>query len=121
MTSAGSRGTMDTNEMIAWAYLLTAGICEILATTAFRYAEGFTKLGPTLAFATSGIASLFLLQLSLSGIPLGTAYAVWTGIGAAGTSILGVLYFNEPTTTTRLFFLVLLIGSILGLKLASPN
>jgi|SRR5690606_39162795 quaternary ammonium compound-resistance protein SugE len=112
---------MDKNGMIAWAYLLTAGICEILATTAFRYAEGFTKLGPTLAFGTAGIASLFLLQLSLSGIPLGTAYAVWTGIGAAGTAILGILYFNEPTTTTRLFFLVLLIGSILGLKLASSN
>ncbi len=107
--------------MLAWGYLLTAGICEILATTAFRYAEGFTKLGPTFAFAGSAIASLVLLQLSLSGIPLGTAYAVWTGIGAAGTAILGTIYFNEPTTTMRLFFLTLLIGSILGLKLASSN
>ena len=112
---------MDTNEMIAWGYLLTAGICEVLATTAFRYAEGFTRLGPSLAFAASGLTSLVLLQLSLSGIPLGTAYAIWTGIGAAGTAILGVMYFDEPTTTMRLFFLVLLIGSILGLKLASTN
>lgn len=107
--------------MLAWGYLLTAGICEVLATTAFRYAEGFTKLGPTLAFAGSAVASLILLQLSLAGIPLGTAYAVWTGIGAAGTAILGTMYFNEPTTTMRLFFLTLLIGSILGLKLASSN
>ncbi len=105
--------------MLAWGYLLTAGICEVLATTAFRYTEGFTKLGPTLAFGGSAAASLLLLQLSLAGIPLGTAYAVWTGIGAAGTAILGTMYFNEPTTTMRLFFLVLLIGSILGLKLAS--
>lgn len=107
--------------MIAWGYLLTAGFCEVLATTAFRYAEGFTRLGPSLAFAASGLTSLILLQLSLSGIPLGTAYAIWTGIGAAGTAILGVMYFDEPTTTMRLFFLVLLIGSILGLKLASTN
>lgn len=105
--------------MLAWGYLLTAGVCEVLATTAFRYTEGFTKLGPTLAFGGSAAASLLLLQLSLAGIPLGTAYAVWTGIGAAGTAILGTMYFNEPTTTMRLFFLVLLIGSILGLKLAS--
>jgi quaternary ammonium compound-resistance protein SugE len=107
--------------MIAWVCLLTAGIFEILATTAFRYADGFTKLGPSLAFAGSGIASMLLLQMSLAGIPLGTAYAVWTGIGAAGTALLGTLYFNEPTTTMRLFFLTLLIGSILGLKLASSN
>ncbi len=105
--------------MIAWGYLLTAGFFEVVATTAFRFAEGFTKLGPTLAFAGSAAASMLLLQMSLAGIPLGTAYAVWTGIGAAGTAILGTMYFNEPTTTVRLFFLVLLIGSILGLKLAS--
>lgn len=107
--------------MIAWSCLLFAGFCEIAATTAFRYTEGFTRLIPTLVFAGSAIASLILLQLSLSGIPLGTAYAVWTGIGAAGTAILGAVYFNEPTTTLRLVFLTLLIGSILGLKLASTN
>lgn len=107
--------------MIAWGYLLVAGVFEVLATTAFRYADGFTKLVPSLAFAGSAATSMLLLQLSLSGIPLGTAYAVWTGIGAAGTAILGTIYFNEPTTTTRLFFLTLLIGSILGLKLASTN
>jgi quaternary ammonium compound-resistance protein SugE len=112
---------METQIMIAWGYLLFAGVCEIAATTAFRYTEGFTRLTPTLAFAASGIASLLLLQLSLTGIPLGTAYAVWTGIGAAGTAILGTMYFNEPTTTLRLVFLTLLIGSILGLKLASST
>ena len=107
--------------MLAWGYLLTAGLLEVLATTAFRFTEGFTRVGPTLAFASFGIASLLCLQLSLSGIPLGTAYAVWTGIGAAGTAILGAVYFNEPTTTMRLVFLMLLIGSILGLKLASTS
>ncbi len=107
--------------MLAWGYLLTAGFFEVVATTAFRYTEGFTKLGPTLAFAASAAASMIMLQMSLVGIPLGTAYAVWTGIGAAGTAILGTMYFNEPTTTLRLFFLTLLIGSILGLKLASTN
>ncbi len=107
--------------MLAWGYLLTAGLLEVLATTAFRFTEGFTRVGPTLAFGGFGIASLLCLQLSLSGIPLGTAYAVWTGIGAAGTAILGAVYFNEPTTTMRLVFLMLLIGSILGLKLASTS
>ncbi|MCL4766116.1 MAG: multidrug efflux SMR transporter [Hyphomicrobiaceae bacterium] len=106
---------------MAWGYLLIAGACEVAATTAFRFTDGFTKLGPTLAFAGSAVASLLLLQMSLAGIPLGTAYAVWTGIGAAGTAVLGTMYFNEPATTMRLFFLILLIGSILGLKLASSN
>ena len=107
--------------MIAWTYLFAAGFCEVLATTAFRYTAGFTKVIPSIVFAASVAASLLLLQASLIGIPLGTAYAVWTGIGAAGTAILGVAYFNEPTTTMRLIFLTLLIGSILGLKFTSSH
>ncbi len=107
--------------MVAWGFLLCAGFFEVAATTAFRFTEGFTRLIPTLAFAGSAIASLLLLQASLTGIPLGTAYAVWTGIGAAGTAILGAIYFNEPATTMRIVFLTLLIGSILGLKFVSSH
>ncbi len=107
--------------MVAWGLLLCAGFFEVAATTAFRFTEGFTRLIPTLLFAGSAIASLLLLQASLKGIPLGTAYAVWTGIGAAGTAILGAIYFNEPATTLRIVFLVLLIGSILGLKFVSSH
>ncbi|MGE8940603.1 DMT family transporter [Leptospira interrogans] len=107
--------------MIAWTYLLAAGFCEVVATTAFRYTAGFTKIIPSVVFGLSVAASLLLLQASLTGIPLGTAYAVWTGIGAAGTAVLGIAYFNEPTTTMRLVFLTLLIGSILGLKFTATS
>ena len=74
----------------AWAYLLAAGFFEIVATTAFRYTLNFTRLWPTVVFLAAVAASMILLQRSLAGIPLGTAYAVWTGIGAAGTAILGL-------------------------------
>lgn len=104
---------------MAWTHLILAGLLEIGFTTALRYVEGFTRPGPTLAFAVCAAASLYFLQRSLDGIPLGTAYAVWTGIGAAGTALLGIVVFGESAANSRLVFLVLLIGSIIGLKLVS--
>jgi len=106
---------------MAWAWLFTAGFFEICATTAFRFTDGFTKFWPTVAFIGTGIASFVALQASLSGIPLGTAYAVWTGVGAAGTAVLGFWLFGEPATTWRILFLFLLIGSVIGLKFVSAN
>jgi quaternary ammonium compound-resistance protein SugE len=104
---------------MAWIYLLCGGFFEVCATTALRYATSWTAYAAIAATATFGTLSLVCLQKSLAGIPLGTAYAVWTGIGAAGTALLGIAYFAEPASTLRLVFLVLLIGSILGLRLVS--
>ena len=106
---------------MAWVFLLAAGLCEVVCTTLFRYTEGFTRILPTAVFFALGFLSLYLLYKSLDGIPLGTAYAVWTGIGAAGTAAIGIMAYDEPATTMRLVMLVLLIGSIMGLKLVSDH
>jgi quaternary ammonium compound-resistance protein SugE len=105
---------------MAWVYLLGAGVCEVICTTVFRYVEGFTRLAPSLAFFAVGLLSIYLLYRSLDGIPLGTAYAVWTGIGAAGTVVVGIVAYEEPATALRLVMLAILVGSIMGLKLVSP-
>jgi len=106
---------------MSWVLLMIASVLEVCATTAFRLTEGFTKFWPTVAFAVTTAASMLTLQASLSGIPLGTAYAVWTGLGAAGTAVLGFWIFDEPATTWRLLFLFLLISSVIGLKFVSAN
>ena len=90
---------------MAWVYLLTAGLLEITCTTIFRFTDGMTKLVPTVSFFALGFVSFYFLNRSLTGIPLGTAYAVWTGIGAAGTALIGMLYYHEPVDTMRLVFL----------------
>lgn len=110
----------DTATM-AWIYLLMAGLFEIGFTTFLNLSHNFTRLWPTLAFMTAAMCSFFLLSLSLRHIPLGTAYAVWTGIGACGTAAVGILYFNESTDFWRVFFLFLLIASIIGLKWVSHD
>lgn len=106
---------------MAWFYLIAAGCLEIACTTIFRYTEGMTRPVPTLGFFMIGFCSLFLLNRSLSGIPLGTAYAIWTGIGAAGTAVVGIMAYHEPATTWRMVMLTILIGSIMGLKVVSDT
>ena len=106
---------------LAWIYLLLAGACEIMATTLFRYTEGFTRAWPSLICIAIGVMSFYLLSRSLvHGVSLGTAYAVWTGIGAAGTALIGIGYYGEPASTMRLACLAMLIGGIIGLKLFAP-
>ena len=107
-------------DAMAWTYLLLAGACEIVATTVFRYAEGFTKLGPSVASVAIGLLSFYLLNRSLAGLPLGTAYAVWTGIGAAGTALIGIAVYGEPTSFMRLVCRAILILGIIGLKVFEP-
>ena len=103
---------------MAWTYLLCAGVCEIVGTTAFRYTGGFTRLWPSIGCIGVWLLSFYLLSRSMTlGIPLGTAYAVWTGIGAAGTALIGIGYYAEPTSPMRLICLALLIGAIVGLKI----
>jgi quaternary ammonium compound-resistance protein SugE len=104
---------------MAWVYLALAGLFEIGFTTFLKLSDGFTRLWPTVLFVAFALLSFWLLNKALQGVALGTAYAVWTGIGAFGTAIVGILMFGEPTTFWRIFFLVTLIGSIVGLKAVS--
>ena len=102
---------------MGWIYLLLAGAFEIGFATALKLSDGFTKLIPTIVFLILGIISLYLLTKALQTIQLGTAYAVWTGIGAVGTVLIGVFFFNESVNFWRVLFLSTLIVSIIGLKL----
>jgi quaternary ammonium compound-resistance protein SugE len=102
-----------------WLVLLVAGMLEIGWAVGLKYTEGFTRLCPTAATAAALIASMALLGVALQRLPLGTAYAVWTGIGTVGTAALGILLFREPATPIRLICIALIVAGILGLKLES--
>lgn len=102
---------------MAWTYLVLAGLFEIGFAATLKLTENFTKLWPTLVFAVCIVLSFTFLERSLKEIPIGTAYAVWTGIGAAGTALVGILVYKEPATALRLFFIMTLIASIVGLKI----
>jgi quaternary ammonium compound-resistance protein SugE len=104
---------------MSWVFLLMAGCFEIGFTTAMRLSEGFTRLGPTAAFLTCSAFSFFCLERSLNTIPLGTAYAVWVGVGAAGTALMGVWAFDEQLTGWQMMFIATLIFSVAGLKISS--
>ena len=105
---------------MAWGILLLAGLLEVGWAVGLKYTEGFTRLWPTVGTAAALIASMALLGIALRTLPLGTAYAVWTGIGTTGTAILGIALFGEPVTAIRLACIALIVAGILGLKLASP-
>ena len=104
---------------MAWSLLVLAGLFEVGFTTCLKRSEGLTRPGWSLAFLLSLTISMALLTVASRTIPLGTAYAVWTGIGAAGTAVIGIVWFGDPATAGRLAFLCLLIGSVVGLKLVS--
>ncbi|HSH62834.1 multidrug efflux SMR transporter [Methyloceanibacter sp.] len=106
---------------MAWAYLVLAGLFEIGFASTLKLTDGFTRAWPTLVFLFCAITSFVLLAKAAQTLPIGTAYAVWTGIGAAGTVIVGILLFKEPATALRLFFLGTLIASIIGLRYATPT
>ncbi|MFT2211876.1 quaternary ammonium compound efflux SMR transporter SugE [Rhizobium giardinii] len=104
---------------MAWIILLLAGLLEIGWAIGLKYTDGFTKLVPTALTATSMVASVVLLGIAVRTLPLGTAYAVWTGVGSVGTVILGVVLFAEPATAIRLGCISLIIAGIAGLKLTA--
>ncbi len=104
---------------MAWTFLLLAGLLEVGFTTALRLSEGFTRLWPSAGFFLCALLSFLALEKATEDIPLGTAYAVWVGIGAAGTLLIGVTHFHEPVSAARLVFLTTLVGSIVGLRLFS--
>ncbi len=104
---------------MCWVYLLLAGLFEVAFATCLKLSEGFSKFWPTAAFFAFGGISLVLLTKAMVSIPLGTAYAVWTGIGALGTVTVGICLFQDPVDLWRIFFMTLLLGSLVGLKMVS--
>jgi quaternary ammonium compound-resistance protein SugE len=101
---------------MAWVMLVVAGLLEVGWAVGLKYTNGFTRLWPTVATAVALVASMTLLGIAVRTLPLGTAYAVWTGIGTVGTAALGIVIFHEPATVLRVVFLAMIVAGILGLK-----
>jgi quaternary ammonium compound-resistance protein SugE len=106
---------------MAWIILVFAGLFEIGWAVGLKYADGFTRPLPSVLTAASMVISLGLLGVALKSLPLGTAYAVWTGIGTVGTVVLGMLFYGEPADATRLGCIALIVIGIAGLKLVTPH
>ena len=102
-----------------WGILLLAGLFEIAWAIGLKYTDGFTKLWPSVGTITAMVLSVVLLGLAMKSLPVGTAYAIWVGVGAVGTAILGIYLFQEPANMARLLSLGLIVAGIIGLKLSS--
>ena len=107
--------------MHPWTLLLLAGVLEVGWAIGLKYTDGFTKLVPSLLTGTAMALSMYLLALAARDLPIGTAYAVWTGIGALGTAVLGMLLFGEARDALRLASIALIVGGVLGLKLTGAD
>ena len=105
--------------MNAWLMLILAGLLEVGWAVGIKYSAGFTRLLPSVATIAAMAASMLLLGLSVRSLAIGTAYAVWTGIGTVGTALLGIVLFSEPATATRLICIGLIVAGIAGLKLVT--
>jgi len=103
---------------MAWIYLALAGLFEIVWAIGLKYTEGFTRPAPTIVTVAAMVVSMALLGLAAKELPIGTAYAVWTGIGAVGAAILGIVLFAEPATALRLGSIALIVAGVIGLKFA---
>jgi quaternary ammonium compound-resistance protein SugE len=106
---------------MAWASLFVAGLFEIGWAIGLKYTDGFSKLWPSLWTLASMIVSLIFLEYALRTLPVGTAYAVWVGIGAVGTAIMGMWLFNESRDVARILCLLLIVAGVIGLKFVTPN
>lgn len=105
---------------MAWVILVIAGLFEVGWAIGLKYTEGFTRLWPTVGTVVAMIVSLWLLGIAMKSLPVGTAYAVWVGVGAVGTVILGIVLLDEPANPARLVSVALIVAGIVGLKLATP-
>ncbi|WP_271894724.1 SMR family transporter [Candidatus Phyllobacterium onerii] len=106
---------------MAWVLLSIAGIIEIAFAFCMKWSDGFTRLIPALLTVATGLSSVFLLSLSLRTLPVGTGYAVWTGIGAAGTAIMGIAVLGDSAEPLRILCILLILAGVIGLKLVSGN
>lgn len=106
---------------MAWALLLVAGLCEVGWAVGLKYTDGFTRPVPTALVVVAMVASVWMLAIALRTVPVGTGYAVWTGIGAVGTAILGMFLFGESREVARLVCIGLIVAGIVGLKLVTPG
>src|SRR3954453_13582980 len=106
---------------MAWFILVVAGLMEVVWAVGLKYTEGFTRLWPSVATVLAMVVSMALLGLAVRTLPLGTAYAVWTGIGTVGTVIIGMLLFGEPGSFVRLACVFLIVSGIIGLKLITSH
>lgn len=107
--------------MTAWLYLVAAGLLEVCWATGLKYTDGFTRPVPTLLTVIAIVASMWLLGMATKDMPIGTAYAVWVGIGATGAAILGAIVYSEPLSASRMVFLGMLVVSIIGLKMTGES
>jgi len=113
--------TVVLSQSTAWTALVVAGLMEIVWSIGMKYSEGFSRLGPSiLTFVAAGI-SFWLLAAAVKFLPIGTAYAAWTGIGAVGAAAFGMILFKEPATVARIACIVLIIGGIVGLNILGPD
>jgi quaternary ammonium compound-resistance protein SugE len=103
-----------------WSILVLAGLLEVGWAIGLKYTEGFTRLWPSLATIAAMVISLGLLGIAMKSLPVGTAYAVWVGVGAVGTVILGIVLFDEPMNALRIGSVALIVAGLVGLKLATP-
>ena len=104
---------------MAWIYLVIAGLLEILWAVSLKYTDGFTRFWPSTVTVGGMVASFYFLAQALKSISVGTGYAIWTGIGATGTAILGIILFSEPASPPRLLCIALIVAGIIGLKITS--
>lgn len=106
---------------MAWAYLVIAGLLEVAWASAMKYSEGFTRFWPSAATILLMVVSFALLSQSMKFLPLGTAYGIWTGIGAVGSAVVGIIVFGESRDAVRIFCIILVLSGIIGLKLTSSR
>lgn len=105
---------------MAWLLLIIAGVCEIVWAIGLKYAEGFTRFWPSVITVVAMLVSIVLLGYAMKSLPVGTSYAVWVGVGAVGTAVLGIVLLGESASPGRLASLALIVAGIVGLKLATP-
>lgn len=106
---------------MAWVLIVVAGLLEVVWSVGMKYTDGFTRLWPSVLTGAGIVASMFLLSRAARTLPIGTAYGVWVGIGAAGAAIVGMLLLGEPATAARISFVALLLVSVVGLKITSGH
>ena len=109
------------NQSTAWVFLIAAGLLEIVWSIGMKYSEGFTKLWPSIITFIAAWFSFWLLAVAVKVLPVGTAYAAWTGIGAVGAAVLGMILFKEPATAARIVCILLIVAGIAGLKILGSD